>query len=269
MTGIWDQHIHSKFSGDSTTAMDEMAREAIQKNLMGITFTDHHDIDFPVKEGEPAFLLDFNRYLIETENVRRRYEGALHIRTGVELGLQLETAEKNLKVLKNYQFDFVLGSVHVLYGKDPFSDHVFIGKKEDQVFQDYFETIYRNITKFPLFDSLGHMDYIVRYAPKKDKKYNPKKHKIIIDKILKFLISKNIGIEINTSGLKTMSMTLPHPYILQRYKVLGGKIVTIGSDAHDTKFVGYELESARKILKGIGFTHYAVFDKRKPSLVKL
>ena len=42
---LWDTHMHSQFSGDSHTPQEDMIAAAKQKNLKGICFTDHLDID--------------------------------------------------------------------------------------------------------------------------------------------------------------------------------------------------------------------------------
>ena len=44
---LWDTHMHSQFSGDSHTPQEDMIAAAKQKNLKGICFTDHLDIDYP------------------------------------------------------------------------------------------------------------------------------------------------------------------------------------------------------------------------------
>ena len=58
---LWDTHMHSQFSGDSHTPQEDMIAAAKQKNLKGICFTDHLDIDYP---DEPeTFLLDLPNYV--------------------------------------------------------------------------------------------------------------------------------------------------------------------------------------------------------------
>jgi histidinol-phosphatase (PHP family) len=59
---------------------------------------------------------------------------------------------------------------------------------------------------------------------------------------------------------------MPSRQILKLYKDLGGKIITIGSDGHTTRYVGDHFEDAVDILKDIGFTHVAGFTKMKPEL---
>lgn len=76
-------------------------------------------------------------------------------------------------------------------------------------------------------DSLGHLDYIVRYAPT-DYKYQPEQFREILEAILQTLIQKDLALEINTSGFKTpLSRQNPHEKIIEWYLALGGEMVTI------------------------------------------
>ena len=49
---------------------------------------------------------------------------------------------------------------------------------------------------------LGHLDYVVRYGKEREKQYSYRKYADVIDQILKALIEKGKGLELNTAGLK-------------------------------------------------------------------
>ena len=49
---LWDTHMHSQFSGDSHTPRGRYDRCCKTKNLKGICFTDHLDIDYPDEPGD-------------------------------------------------------------------------------------------------------------------------------------------------------------------------------------------------------------------------
>ena len=92
----------------------------------------------------------------------------------------------------------------------------------------------------------------------------------MIDEILRLLIEKGKGIEINTGGFK-YGLGHPNPCeeILARYRELGGEIITVGADAHAPEHVGFAFEKVPQILKDAGFTYYTVFRKRKPEFIKI
>ena len=265
---FWDTHVHTHFSGDSKAALADMAEAALRLNLDGLCFTDHYDYDYP---GEPElFLLDFDRYRQETAALRQMYDGRLPIGFGIELGLQPHLAEHNRKIARSYPFDFVIGSSHVVHGNDPYYPSYFEGRAEAAAYREYFESILENIKSFTDFDVYGHLDYVVRYGPKKNAAYSYEKYSDIIDEILRALIAGGKGIEVNTGGF-AKGLGHPHPTeaVLARYRELGGEILTVGSDAHIPQHVGAEFARLPDILRNAGFSYYTVFEKRKPHFLPL
>ena len=103
---------------------------------------------------------------------------------------------------------------------------------------------------FNKIDALGHLDYIVRYSPNKDSNYSVFDYIDLIDEILKFIISKDIKLEINTANLATgFPFPNPHTDIIKRYRELGGEYVTIGSDAHKACDIGYGFDQVQNIIE--------------------
>ena len=111
---------------------------------------------------------------------------------------------------------------------------------------------------------------MVRYGPNKNKYYSYEKFQDVIDEILKALIARGKGIEINTGGLK-YGLGHPNPTeaILKRYHKLGGEIITIGSDAHAPEHVAYDFDKVPGILREAGFKYFTVFKKRQPEFFLL
>ena len=69
-------------------------------------------------------------------------------------------------------------------------------------YREYFESILENIRAFDDFDVYGHIDYVVRYGPTRNENYTYARYSDVIDEILRLLIEKGKGIEINTGGFK-------------------------------------------------------------------
>ena len=91
----------------------------------------------------------------------------------------------------------------------------------------------------------------------------------VIDEILRKIVGLGKGIEINTAGLrKGLSHANPHPFILKRYRELGGELITVGSDAHNSADIAADFDAAESFLQGAGFEFYTVFRGRKPYFVK-
>ena len=263
---LWDTHMHTHFSGDSEASPLSMIDAAKRTGLFGICFTDHLDLDYP---GEPElFLLDLPNYWKEMKKLSEQYSTDLKICTGIELGLQPHLTSQLTEIVNSYDFDFVIGSSHVVHGMDPYYPEYYESKTEDEAYEEYFSSILENISAFDGFDVYGHIDYVVRYGPNKNKFYSYQKFSDVIDEILKTLIHRGKGIEINTGGFK-YSLGHPNPTedILKRYRELGGEIITIGADAHMPEHVGYDFQKVPDILKNAGFKYFTVFKNRKPEFL--
>lgn len=265
---LWDTHMHTHFSTDSNADPESMIRQAIRLGLPGICFTDHLDYDYPEEPG--SFLLDLETYSQAVSGLQEHYQKQLPVRFGIELGLQPHLAERHRELLTQYDFDFVIGSSHVVHGIDPYYPAYYEGRTESAAYQEYFDSILENIAAFDDFDVYGHIDYVVRYGPNKNADYSYAKYKETIDEILKVLISKGKGIEINTAGFK-YGLGHPNPTedVLKRYRELGGEIITVGADGHKPEHIAYAFEKVPGILKNCGFRYYTVFRERKPEFIRL
>ena len=132
----------------------------------------------------------------------------------------------------------MIGSSHLVHRRDPYFPDYYEGRTEEEAYREYFTSILENLAAFDCFDVYGHIDYVVRYGPNKNQNYSYGKYADILDNILRTLIHKGKGIEINTGGFK-YGLGHPNPTegVLKRYRELGGEIITIGADAHKPEHV--------------------------------
>ena len=135
---------------------------------------------------------------------------------------------------------------------------------------EYFESILENISAYDGFDVYGHIDYVVRYGPNKNREYSYGRYKDILDEILKKLISMGKGIELNTGGYH-YGLGEPNPCtaVIRRYRELGGEIITIGADAHTPDKIACAFDKAASVLEACGFRYYTIFKDRKPEFISL
>ena len=90
--------------------------------------------------------------------------------------------------------------------------------------------------------------FITRYD--KNGIYPFEKVQDIIKEILKIIIAEGKGLELNTSSWRYgLSDTQPSRDILRLYKDLGGKYITLGSDAHTPEYMAAHFEDAKDILE--------------------
>ena len=270
---MWDMHLHSTFSVDGKAAPKEQIRQAISLGLDGICFTDHCDYDYPPNpDGTPSknWELDIPPYLKKITECKYEFIGEIEICCGVELGLQPHLADRLKTLLRNTQFDFVIGSSHLAHGMDVYFPQYYERRSEREAYEEYFTSILENLEAFDDFDVYGHLDYVVRYGPHRNENYSYAAYADILDEILKKLVWLGKGLELNTAGFK-YGLGHPHPVedILRRYRELGGEIITTGSDAHETKHLGNDFDKAAAILKDCGFEYYTIFRDRNPAFVRL
>ncbi len=266
-----DNHIHSRFSSDSETNPEDIINAAINLNFNGLCFTEHHDIDFPPDQNPTMdFQLDTVSYFEEMTSLKEKYKDTIDIGIGVELGLMSKIADKVNAYANSYSFDFIIGSTHLINGIDPYYPHYYEGKTELQAYGEFFEATLENVLSTNSYDVYGHLDYVIRYGPNKADKYYFKDYADIFEAILKVIVENGKGIEINTGSLYK-GLAFPHPKqeIIKLYKELGGEIITIGSDAHFSKHVGYGFDIAHDILLDCDFKYYTTFRDRKPTFHKL
>lgn len=267
-----DYHFHSAFSSDSKTPLkDQLEAGANEHNLKYMCITDHLDYDWCEDPEGFDFMLDMDSYLKEVESLHEAYKGRLALRTGVELGIQSQVKSDLDAFYGRYKdrLDFIIASTHLVEHMDPYYPEYFEHFKDKCILR-YLEVTLDNLDVFTDFSVYGHLDYIVRCSAKFGYEYEPMEYMDIYDAILKKIISLGKGIEINTAGFKAgLNHAHPHPVVLKRYKELGGEIITVGSDAHESKHIAYNFDIVPDILKEAGFKYYTVFDKLKPEFIKL
>ncbi len=270
-----DTHLHSHHSGDSKAPMEAMILQGISLGLKTMCFTEHNDYDFPEIPDDPSvprdlFLLDTAAYRAEFLQLQEKYKDKIQLLFGIELGLQPQVAKENAALAKAYPFDFIIGSTHLVDQMDPYYPSYFAGRSDLAGYRRYFEQLYENILAYDDYDALGHLDYVVRYGATKDRDYTYEKFADCIDPILLHIIRHDKALELNTAGVvKGMKEFNPCTAILKRYKALGGKLLTVGSDAHAPAYLAAEFAKAGQVLKACGFTEYCIYKNRTPHFYPL
>ncbi|WP_407389406.1 histidinol-phosphatase HisJ family protein [Carnobacterium jeotgali] len=260
-----EYHHHTDNSFDSKAQMKDVCQQAINKGITEICFTEH----FSVNPKAPTYgHMDFKRYFSQIEECRELFGSQLIIKAGIELCEPHLMKEDYQEALANLELDFILGSVHNI--KEEKLRTFMVNKTKEEIYQDYFEEVYELVSQADI-DVIAHLDLIKRYATESVGNYTFDKYKALIEKILLKAIERGIGIEINTSGLSKSGLieTFPSMAVLRLYRALGGEILTIGSDSHQAKTVGFNQEIALEMAKEAGFDKVYVFKKRLPSTISL
>ena len=237
----FDSHVHTEFSADSEMKAADALREAAKQGL-GLVFTEHLDYDFP-SAGTEEFIFDPEAYWTKYEPLRA--DGTLSL--GVEMGMMASAREKNAAFLRRVPFDFVLASIHFLDVKDLYYPETFEGREKGEMYHEYFTVMRDEIYAHPFINALAHIDYIARNAPFDNPEISYGEFTEDIDAVLRALIETETAIEINTRRLSVPRAIKELAPVYRRYHELGGRYVTIGSDAHVPEGVGRNYDRAREL----------------------
>lgn len=284
-----DYHLHCEYSDDSNEPMENQIQEAITLGLDEMCFTDHVDygikrdwddpegiiIRHAIEHGKEVDLVlanvNYPKYFEALNMYQKKYASSISIKKGLEFGIQSITVDAYEKLYASYQddLDFVLFSMHQVNNLEFWTQDFQKGKTQKEYNDEYYKEIYQTMQMFHHYSCLAHLDLMARYD--ENGIYPFENEKDIIAEILKYAIRDGKGIEINTSSWKyCLKDTQPSRAILKLYKDLGGKIITVGSDAHETKYLASHIKDAYAILKNeIGINEICTFDHMQPIFHKI
>lgn len=275
-----DFHVHSAFSDDSTYPLDEVCRDAIMRNLDEICFTEHvdygvkPDFDHPelarIEEGKPVTNVDYERYFPAVADARERYAAELTVRCGLEFGIQRHTIPQFEAVRKRWgqDLDFTILSIHQVDDQEFWTGDFQRGRSQQEYNDAYYEAMLDVVEAYQGYSVLGHLDLIKRYDPAGA--YPFAKSREVIAAILERAIADGKGIEVNTSSFRYGLHDLqPCTEILELYRDLGGRIVTIGSDSHKPEHLGAYIRRIQRRLAALGYESFCTFEHGEPHFHKL
>ena len=264
----FDYHTHSSHSCDCVSSMDDMIKTAIKLGLEEYAITDHVDFSWPDNKIISPYGIAANMKAMQA--AAAKYDGRIKVLAGVELSLRPDSARIAQKIADSYDFDIIIGSAHDVKGIDFGWPEFYRGRTKHEFHMAYFENLLDVVCTCDAYDVIGHFDYAERYGNYSDKTLFYPDFCDIIDEILKIVIAKGKGIEINTAGFAYgIGHAHPQTEILRRYLQLGGEIITVGSDAHTPGRIAADFDIVHDILQGLGIKYIAGFNKRQPRLVRI
>lgn len=262
--------MHSSFSADSNTPMEQQISRAQSLGLDEICFTEHLEYDFHL--GDWHSDLDAQR-----KHFHKIGPCQITVKLGAEIGVSCspENLIRLQSEVKEQPLDFVILSIHKFHDSDPIHEDLFAENDITLTIQEYLSLLNERMRMFGSdhFSALAHIDYLAKgfgqkYLPGGCMKYWHAPNEM--DSIFRYLIENGKCIEINTStyrGIKDGNF--PGLDWLKRYRELGGDYVTIGADAHIPEHVGLFLKEAMELAKEAGLRYIATFNQMKPTMHKI
>ena len=262
-----DMHTHTNNSFDGNYPIEEMCEAAIEKGIQVIAFTDHVEMDYFVEKG---FDKDAENSYKDMLRAKEIYKDKIDLCVGIELGEPTYDIEASEALINSRDYDFVIGSIHNLRKTDDFCELKYEGMDIEALLDKYFYEL-KLLADWAKFDTFAHLTYPLRYIVGENKiPVDMQKYQKDIDEVLSILVSKDKALEINTSGLRQpIGITMPDESIVKRFRELGGKMITVGSDSHFTYHLGAGIEEGMKIAKNAGFDSVFVFKKRQPVEIEI
>lgn len=253
MLSMCDLHTHSHFSIDSSASIESMCMGALSKSITCIAFSEHYDLN-PNDEGYGFFKPEqFSRAI---ESARKQFSGQLTILKGVEFS-EPHLYPKEFAALNDQEYDVIIGSIHMLQDQYVGAQEILSRYSIEELYEQYFHVMLEAV-RFAGFDVLAHFDLPKRYW-KQSMTISP-----VIEEILTALVRSDIALEINTSSLRRgTEESMPNREILKKYAELGGKMVTLGSDAHKPEDVGADFDYAQALLREFPQLEVGYFERRR------
>lgn len=258
-----DLHIHSCYSFDGHASIADIAHAAKMHGVDIIAITDHCDmLDGP--EGYSSYLSKEQERIHTFEELPSKENGP-EVLLGIEIGNAQDYPNRTRQFLASRHFDFIIGAIHFLPdGSDIYKLPYPSPEEIDNMFRLHYISM-KKLVDMGGFDTLAHLDYPVRVLKGKVSTTSIAQYRELVEPILKGLVEKNIALEVNTRGTYDWQNRVgPEDWVLARYRELGGKYLTIGSDAHTIAHVGRGFQEAIRALKRNGFDSYTIFRNRQP-----
>ena len=207
--------------------------------------------------------MDYPRYAEQIRQMQRLYGDRIAIRMGMEFGMQMHMIPQFQALYDRYPFDFIILSVHQVEDKEFWTQDFQRGRTQQEYNERYWQEMLDLVKHYQNYSVLGHMDLIVRYD--EAGVYPFEKIRPYVEEILKEVIKNGKGIEVNTSSARYgLSDTTPSRAILELYRELGGRILTLGSDSHKPEHLGAYMNETKEMLKSLEFREFCTFEKMQP-----
>lgn len=255
MKKIFDQHLHSSFSFDSSEKLENYLKVAKENDLIT---TEHMDFSNPSTNFRDE-LLNYEKYSEKINELNKIYGKKFY--KGIEIGY-LKTREKDiLNYLADKEFDLKLLSIH----QNGNFDYMHIGNREinlEKHIIEYYDLMIEALESQVFANVLAHFEYGVRnilISVEDLDKYASK----YLDKVIELLIKKEMALELNTKSMYLYGKAPLYNYMVEKAVRKGLKLFSLGSDAHNVSKYAYEFDSASQVLLSNNIKEVAFFKANK------
>jgi len=263
-----DNHLHTKFCGHAAGEISEYLEKAAGLGIRAVGFSDHLPLYFlPPDKMIPNYAMDERDLPVYVNMVKKHAAvSPVDVKLGIEADFVPGHEKKLEKLLAQYQFDFVIGSVHFIdgWGFDDPAELEGYGKRDiDGIYERYFDLVQQAaLTGF--FDVMSHPDLVKKFNFPPTRPLRP-----LYEETARVFKRAGVCVEVNTAGLRYPAKEIyPGPELLEVFYKYGLP-VTMGSDAHRPDDVGCGLLEAMRLIKNTGYREIATYKNRKINFIEI
>ena len=247
-------HTHTNFC-DGKNSAEEMVKAAIELGCEGIGFSGHSYIP-----GEDYWTMTekgTGEYVSEILRMKEKYGDKIEILLGIEYDV--------LSNIDTSIFDYVIGSVHFVSGKNCIIPvDLYREELQDAIDRNFGGDVYAfcedyynklsEVDKKTSCDIVGHFDLVMKFNENGELfDVHNKRYKEMAFACLEKLAKKDLIFEINTGAISRGYRSEPYPseFILRRMAELSAKI-TVTTDCHSAKDILCQYDEAVEYAKNCG-----------------
>ena len=260
---VTDYHVHVE---RGPYAMDWLERFVQQAAKTGVTELGISEHAYRFTQTRPLLsnpwvearrTEDLDAYLDLLATARKQ---GLRIKIGIEMDVMPDNMTAMKDFLASYPFDYAIGSIHWLGGfgfdleemRDQWST-----ERVEEVYDTYFTLLEGLIAERPV-DIIGHADVIKVFgfhAPAVARRWH--------ERLTPLIKRSGLAVEVSTAGWrKPVGEIYPAPEWLRRLVDADVPLV-LSSDAHRPEDVGALYPQALDMLRALGVTRLATFERRQ------
>ena len=237
---MFDQHVHSSFSFDSNEDLENYINVS---NNSDIITTEHLDFENPIINYKDSSI-DYLKYVGQIKNLNKKYSNKFFL--GIEIGYTPNSEKRIEDFLKDKNFNLKLLSIH----QNGNYDYMCVNKKLislEVLIQEYFEQMIQALESSIEFNVLAHFEYGLRMIDISVTDFD-NLASVFLNKIIELIVKKEIAFEVNTKSMYKYKKENLYSYMTEKYIKKGGRLFTLGSDAHNIKEYAYKFDEAKKFL---------------------
>ena len=237
---MFDQHVHSSFSFDSN---EELENYINISNKSDIVTTEHLDFANPIINYKDSSI-EYFKYIEEITSLNKKYSNKFFL--GIEIGYTPNSEKRIEDFLKDKNFNLKLLSIH----QNGIYEYMCVNKKIislDALIKEYFEQMIQALESSIKFNVLAHFEYGLRMIDISIIEFD-NLASVFLNKIIELIVKKEIAFEVNTKSMYKYKKENLYSYMIEKYIKKGGRLFTLGSDAHNIKEYAYKFDEAKKFL---------------------